>query len=631
MQWLWLFVWSAWGWVEMGPEKGHILDASVYENRIYVTTRVGVLRASRALNDWERDSRFPPDTKVVGAWKEGVWAAPPGSLWEVTDDNLRLAKSFQQSLVVDIDVSSEGLGVAAVRGKEQGVWIVSPNGEPLHFLEHIDPWVVCVHDQEIWVGSVGEGLWVQETRETPFVQHSTGSVTALDVVQGHVYAAYSNGFVFDVHTQKQIFSIPGGYATSLSSVSGKQIFLTVGSPGLGAAPFQLFDGSSAKSLLSSKVDRDKSHLSPTGSWSLGDGSALVGTFRRGPLVWEGETENNNLQLASENFHATVSGGAAIDRWGKLVLALMGTGVYVWNEGSFAPHLPKGPVTDSVAVKRVGDTVVVLDFDSVRILSASGTWLAMRGVPDRRQGRKNALIDIGRDAEEEWWAIDSYGKLYRWSDKRWKSCLISNVLRIDGYGEDMLLATRNGYREPDCQEDKPVHPDISNVRNSRSAGKWVATPKGLFFDGVQVESLSGKPIQLLIPDGAGVLLAQEDAPILQCTDECRNVAPSFSDDLKAMGRLPDGTLWALEGRGTLWKDDGTGRVPAPWSRSTSHRMSNGSYLSLYKEPWMRNPKLLLKKVDLLREPNTKSWLVLLLLPVLILAGLVWRVRKNKRAS
>ena len=31
----------------MGPEKGHILDASVAGEQVYVTTRVGVLKASQ--------------------------------------------------------------------------------------------------------------------------------------------------------------------------------------------------------------------------------------------------------------------------------------------------------------------------------------------------------------------------------------------------------------------------------------------------------------------------------------------------------------------------------------------------------------------------------------------------------
>ena len=625
-----LFLWNAWAWVEMGPQKGHIIDAAVHENSVYVSTRVGVLRASQSLNDWERDPRFPPDTKVLGAWREGVWAAPPGSLWEVSDTNLRLVKNFQQSLVVDIDVSSSGLSVAAVRGQEQGVWITEPNGETQRFLPQVDPWVVCTHGEEVWVGTIDQGVWKQEKRGEPFVQHSIGSVTALDTVQDHVYGAYSNGDVYDHHTSSLVFHVEGGYATSLSELSNGQIFFTSGSPTLTSAPFQFFDGSIANSLLGAKVDQDKSHLSPTGSWSLGNGRALVGTFRRGPLLWSGTAPSDTLKLASENFYATVSGGAAIDKWGQLVLALMGTGVYVWKEGEFSPHLPKGPVTDSVAVKRVADTVVVLDFDSVRILSATGTWMAMVGVPDNRQGRRNALVDIGRDAQEEWWAIDSYGRLYRWGDKQWNTCFISNVLRIDGYGENMLLATRNGYREPHCQQEKPVHTEIQDVVNTRSVGKWVATPKAIFFEGTQVETLSGQPIQLLIPDGAGVLLVQKDAPIQRCQETCIHVAPNFSDDIQALGRLPDGTLWALEGRGTLWKDDGTGRSPQKWSRSTAHRMSNGAYLSLYKEPWMNQPTLLSKEVRMLTQRTSVFWVGALFLLLSVL-GMVFFVLQRKKTS
>ena len=46
---------------------------------------------------------------------------------------------------------------------------------------------------------------------------------------------------------------------------------------------------------------------------------MVGSFRRGPLRY-----SNRLEAARTGFQATVSRGAAIDRWGRMVMALMGT-------------------------------------------------------------------------------------------------------------------------------------------------------------------------------------------------------------------------------------------------------------------------------------------------------------------
>ena len=128
----------------------------------------------------------------------------------------------------------------------------------------------------------------------------------------------------------------------------------------------------------------------------------------------------------------------------------------------------------------------------------------------------------------------------------------------------------------------------------------------------------------------MLLSQVGSPVLHCSDICRNIAPSFSEDLKAMGRLPDGTLWALEGRGTLWKDDGTGRVPEKWSRSTSNRMSNGSYLSLYKEPWMRAPKLLAIPVVFMKSVGGNTALIAFGSGLFLMAVIVvlYRIRLRK---
>ena len=598
----WACIHSALAWTEMGPEKGHIIDASIDDAFVYVSTRVGVLRASHRMDDWERDNRFPPDTKMFDVWKEGAWAAPPGTLWEVQDTQARWVKSFSQSLVVDLDTRSDGTSFAAVRGKEQGIWITSPKGKPQRVLAELEPWVVHVHNDHVWVGSVRSGIWVQRAPNEDFQQYMTGSVTSIDSVGDRVYAAFATGEVIDLAQQEKVFHIKSGYATSLSQLKGDALFLTVGSPSLSEAPFQVFQNGQRKSLSSAKVDEDKNHLSPTKSWSLRDGRALVGTFRRGPLVWDG-----SLNLASKGFRATVSGGAAIDRWGQLVLALMGTGVYIWKEGEFSPHRLGGPVTDSVAVKRVGDAAVVIDFESVWVLNSSGRWMFMQGVPDRRTKRKNSLVDIGQDSEDNWWSIDSYGNVYRWQDKKWQSCTFSNVMRIDGYGEQMLFATRTGYFTPHCYAQNRVHEQVKDTRSSRALGAWVATKKHMYHNGEKIADLSGGSIQAMVRDGEGVLLAQRGSDIMYCADRCTSVAKSISDDIKALGRLPDGALWALEARGTLWKDDGSDRVPRAWSKNMSAPSGNNVNSNLYREPWLRDARIRSIAVQYL-QPKFRYWWV-----------------------
>ena len=60
-------------WVPVGPERGHVLDADVSDKEVVVATRVGVMRADPGLERWERDTRFPFDTKRVTLWDDGAW------------------------------------------------------------------------------------------------------------------------------------------------------------------------------------------------------------------------------------------------------------------------------------------------------------------------------------------------------------------------------------------------------------------------------------------------------------------------------------------------------------------------------------------------------------------------------
>ncbi|MEC7987459.1 MAG: hypothetical protein VX278_19980 [Myxococcota bacterium] len=608
---LWCLISQIWAWAPMGPERGHVLDSSVVGERVYVTTRVGVMYASLAMDDWERDSRFPPDTKVIGAWKDGVWAAPPGQLWEVGKRPMRLLRAFQESLVVDIAAQEQGTAVVAVRGKEKGIWVANKGGSLVRRVPDVDAWVTLADGDAFWVGTTDAGLWYSADAGETFQKWAEGGVTALERVGTSIWAALPDGRILDVTQQKTMAQISNGYASSMAELGNQKIFLTVSSPNLGASPFQVFQKGKLSTVSSTKVDKDKSHLSPTQSWSLRNGDALVGSFRRGPLRWNGK-----LRLSSENFYATVSGGAAIDASGQLVLALMGTGVYIWKDGAFGPHLPKGPLTDSVAVKRVGDKVVVIDFDGVRILSEDGSWLSMKGVFDPRDRNKNILVDIGKTNDEDWWAIDSYGRLYKSVDGKWANCTTSGALRIDGDGDSLNIATRQGYVKPHCHKWLPIHESVKNVMTSRSYGPWVATAKTLYYNGESVAQLSGQEIQALLPDGDGILVAQRKTSIQRCSPQCVDIAPPISEDILSMGYLPDDRLWVLEKRGTLLVNDGQSYAPPNWHQFTDKRMSYGRYIELYKNPWMFPPIPQSKPFAYLVS-SSRGWVWFFVLPFLLL--------------
>ena len=150
-----------------------------------------------------------------------------------------------------------------------------------------------------------------------------------------------------------------------------------------------------------------------------------------PLVWNGR----ELSTDRSGFQAMVSGGAAMDAQGRLVVGAMGTGVYIWEDDQFGPHRAgQGPVTDTVGVKRMGDQVTVIDFEGLVSLNSEGQWSRIEGVQDVNLGRRNGLIDVGQDSEGGLWGIDSGGILYQRVGTEWERCRMRNATRLDGDGD-----------------------------------------------------------------------------------------------------------------------------------------------------------------------------------------------------
>ena len=611
-------------WEVIGPERGHVLDADVGEKEVLVTTRVGVMRAPSDVMYWERDSRFPPDTKRVAVWDKGAWAAPPTQLWEIQEESMRLVSTFPKSVVVDLDAQQDGTVFAGVRGNSTGVWRVPVNGAAQHVLTNVEPWVILAEAQNVWVGTIDSGLWLSEEGKA-FAQVSTGGIVAIEKVAERVWISLPDGRILDARSQQEIVRIDGGFASKMAAIEKNKAFLTVTSPNRKAHPFQIVEDGELTPITKLKVDEDGGFIGPTGAWALSDGDVLVGTFRRGPLRWDGQ-----LSLARTGFQATVSGGGAIDKWGRVVMAFMGTGVYKWQDGAVFPHPLEGPVTDSIAVQSVLGQIVVLDFEGIKLLEENGEWSKVDGVADQGKRIRNSLRDVAKSSDSQWWGLDHYGQLWGDSGDGWQLCALRQGIRFDGDGDSLLVATQQGYAEPHCTELQLVHQQIKNMKDSRSLGDWVAISEQLFYQDQVVSELPEAKVDSLVQDGAGVLLSLRHEPLLRCEESCEEVAPALSEPILALGRLPDGRIWALEQKGTLLVDDGTENTPPAWYTFTEHRVWYSSFLQLYSNPWMRGAAS--PELTFLLPAEWPIWYWGLLLGGLPLAGLGgygWRRRRQKK--
>ena len=603
-----------WGWEVVGPERGHVLDADVGTEEVLVTTRVGVMRSSISLEQWERDSRFPPDTKRVAVWNDGAWAAPPTQLWEIEAESMRLVATFPKSVIVDLDAQEDGTVFAGVRGAQKGVWRVTSGGGAQHVLTKVEPWTILAEGQNVWVGTIKSGLWLSEQGQ-PFQQVATGSITSLEKVGERIWLGLPDGRILDARNHREVVAIEGGFASTIAELDENNAFLTIISPTRKAHPFQVLEDDELTEITKLRVDEDGGFIGPTGAWSLRNGQALVGSFRRGPLRWSGK-----LSLARTGFHATVSGGGALDKWGRLVMAFMGTGVYRWQNGEIYPHPLEGPVTDSIAVKSVLGQIVVLDFEGINLLDEDGEWRRVDSVPDKGKRMRNSLRDVAKSSEDTWWGLDHYGRLWMNAEEKWELCPLRGGIRFDGDGATLLVATEKGYAQVNCQEKAFVHTHIGNMKDSRSLGEWVAISESLFYQDQMIASIPEGKVDALVADGAGVLLSIRNEPLLRCETACEEVAPALSEPILALGRLPDERIWALEQKGTLLFSDGSDISPPAWWTFTEYRVRYSSFMQLYSNPWMQN-KNIAEFRFLRRAEWSWWWFCALLLPVGI--GVGWR--------
>jgi hypothetical protein len=613
---IWMLSSAVWAWSVVGPERGHVLDVDVGRTEVLLTTRVGVMRSTPTLNTWERDARFPPDTKRVATWKGGAWGAPPTQLWEINALGKRLVQQNPQSVVTDLDAREDGVLFVGWRGRTKGLWRVEPQGEAKQIISDIEPWQIIADGRDVWVATIAKGLWSSEDGQ-PFEQVSTGSVTSIARVGNEVWMALPTGQIVDVHTQEVVTTVEGGFASHIAELDNGKVLLTVVSPTRQAHPFQVLSDGVLTPITKLDVDEDSGLIGPTGTWKLGDGTALVGTFRRGPLRWDGE-----MTPARTNFYATVSGGAAMDANGTVAMAFMGTGVYLYQDHKVLAHPTEGPVTDSISVSSVLGQISVVDFEGINLLQPDGTWGQMVGLPHQTGRVNNALKQVGKTDVDTWWGFDYSGRLWSHQNDEWTACSLFGVIRLDGDGEDLVVVTKRGFVSPSCGQVTSKLERPLNTEESRAWGDWIATSEALYYQGQFVQSLPEAKIDSMVADGeGGVLISARQKPLLRCTmTECVEVAPAVEEPLIAVGRLKDTTIWAVEQRGSLLLDDDTDKTPGAWYDFTERRVQFSSFVQLYVNPWLRNPPNVTTKF--LRAPSLRFewWWGLGVIPLM---GLLWR--------
>lgn len=640
---MWYGLWCSVGfaWQIIGPQRGHVLDVDISREEMLVSTRVGVMRSDKYDIVWTRDDRFPPDTKVLSNWSNedssGAWASVPTQLWEIpavgSTDSMRLVQSFSQSVITDLDARDDGVLFFGLRGKTKGLWRVEPNGVPKMVIPNVEPWVILAEDRNVWVGTIEHGLWASEQGQ-PFVQMTTGSVSAIEKVGDSVWFSVPSGEIYDVHSQQEIVKIQDGFASHIADIGNGDALLTIVSPSRKAHPFQVlhtsfFSDATVEAITKLQVDDDSGYIGFTGAWSMHDGSALVGSFRRGPLLWA----NNELRTEREGFYATVSAGAAMDAQGRVAMAFMGTGVYLYQDGKIVPHPTEGPVTDSVGVRSVLGEIVVVDFEGINILAEDGSWVQLEGLPDNTKRIRNSLRDVTKTDANTWWGIDHYGKLWKkyTEEKSWQPCISAQGIRFAGDGQDALVVTKTGFTKLLCDRVEYIHTQIENPADSKAWGNWVATAGALFYDGQPIAELPKAKVDSLVLDtqglDEGVLVSLYQEKPLRCTKNgCTEIAPALQEPIIQMGRLLDGRVWVLEEKGSLLVDDGSEWVPPSWYEFTEHRVWYTSFMQLYVNPWMGmvNPQ---KAVFTVPPKQSWFWMVGAIIAICMGGVIVWFTKRR----
>ena len=575
------------GWMQAGPERGHVLHGAVGEETVAVATRVGVLSAGVDLGRWERDSRFPPEVRRLAFGPDDLaWGAPAGQIWRVGEQTERVVFFDTATTAVDLAVTGSGAMLAALRGVEAGVLRVQ-DGQAERVLEGVDPWRLAADGDDVLLGTVDAGLLSSTDGGrsfAPFLEVEQG-VSAVAWIDGQAWVGLADGGlqVFRDGAWHELSAVERGFATGFAKTP-QGVLVTVQRVGQGHDALLLFRGDWGREVQPGRMGGDATVVDLTGAWSLPDGRALVGSFRRGPLVYGA----GGLVPARDGFRATVTGGAAVDSAGRIVLALMGTGVYISDDGAQSwqsPAAGAGPVTDSVAVVAQGDRVAVVDFEGITILDAQGQWQRLPANPLLQAGQN--LASVGFDAAGALWAVDRVGSLYQLDGQAWRACR-QRGFRLDGEGEHLVLATAGGFlRAAGCDEPWPQlaldgSPRLDG-RHAHAAQGWLAGGGAVWRGGKKRFAIPSRSVSTIAARGDELLVALDDGSIIRCAESCEPLPDPVSGAVAALGWLPDGRIWAAELSGTFLVQ---GDAPAlsSWSDVLDARRVTGDLMSLERAPW-----------------------------------------------
>lgn len=275
---------------------------------------------------------------------------------------------------------------------------------------------------------------------------------------------------------------------------------------------------------------------------------------------------------------------------------MGTGVYLSKDGGgtwSAQSGGTGPVTDATSVLSLGDSLAVLDFEGVALLDGTGRWTRVAGVENPSPGRRNGLEDMVAATDGGWWGLDTAGALHHRPKgaSTWTRCAEPGGYHLDGGGDAIYLASAGGMLTPtDCATPSTpawpsMDPKVTDWRQARASGPWLAMPGSLWKDGLRYASLPPARITAMAATSDRVVVAMASGDVLACADKrCDAVGSRIPGEVSAVGWLPGGPVWASERRGTLLVARGTDPV-LPWSNLAGGQPPDANLQRLESPPWM----------------------------------------------